>query len=189
VTLCAIYPLPPGSLDNQCTPGATDIRNTRANDVEVEFAVRVPRDVRLRLTTSSGSITSGPLRSIVSASTLTGDITISTSEYANAQTSSGDVHVAMRRPVWVGPLQLSSLSGNINLTLPDDARVDVYARTRTGTIKSDFEIGQPRPSRLSRLKPTGSLGGSAHGVIGAANRQLALSTIAGNIRIRRQSWK
>jgi beta-lactamase regulating signal transducer with metallopeptidase domain len=189
VTLCAMYPLPPGTVDNQCTPGGTGMRNTRANDVEVEFAIRVPRNVRLRLATSSGRISSGPLRSIVSASTLTGDITLTTSEYAYAQTNSGDVHVSMGRPVWAGPLQLSSLSGNISLTLPDDAHVQVSARTRTGTIESDFEIGQPRPSRLSRLKPTGSLGGSANGTIGAANRQLALSTIAGNIRIRRQSWK
>ena len=91
----------------------------------------------------------------------------------------------MGRTAWAGMLQLSSLSGNITVMLPENARVDVTAETKTGTIESDFEIGQERPSRLSRMKPTGSLGSSAHGVIGAPERQLALSTLAGNIRIRR----
>ena len=95
------------------------------------------------------------------------------------------VHVSMGRTAWGDTLRLSSMSGNIEVTLPHDARVDVAAETRTGTITSDFEIGQPRPSRLSRLKPTGSLGGRASGVIGAPERQLAISTIAGNILIRR----
>jgi DUF4097 and DUF4098 domain-containing protein YvlB len=163
------------------------MNNSRANDVEVESAIRVPRGVLVRLTSSTGRITTGPLQSVVTASSMSGDIDITTSEFASAHTNSGDVHVAMGRAVWGGILEVSSLSGNIRVTLPDDARVDVTAETKTGTIKSDFEIGQVRPSRLSRLKPMGSLGSSAHGVIGASARQLALSTIAGNILIRRQS--
>jgi hypothetical protein len=201
VTICAVYPSPPGAAANQpkvseraiaflraaqCVPGAVGMINSRVNDVEVEFAIRVPRGVLVTLTSSNGRITAGPLQSVVTATSMTGDIDVATSEWASARTNSGDVRVAMGRPAWAGLLQLSSLSGNITVTLPDDARVDVTADTKTGTIESDWEIGQARPSRLSRLKPTGSLGSSAHGVIGASERQLALSTIAGNIQIRRQ---
>lgn len=185
VTICAVYPSPPGAAPNRCVPGAPGMNNSRANHIEVEFAIRVPRGVLVRLTSSTGRITTGPLQSVVTATSMSGGIDITTSEYASARTSSGDVHVAMGRTAWADTLQLSSLSGNIRVTLPDDARVDVTAETRTGTIKSDFEIGQARPSRLSRLKPTGSLGSKAQGVIGASERQLVLSTIAGNILIRR----
>lgn len=187
VTICAVYPSPAGAAANQCVPGAVGMLNSRVNDVEVEFAIRVPRGVLVTLTSSTGRITTGPLQSVVTASSMSGDIDITTSEFASAHTNSGNVHVSMGRTAWADMLQLSSLSGNIRVTLPDDARVDVMAETKTGTIKSDFEIGQVRPSRLSRLKPTGSLGSSAHGVIGASERQLALSTLAGNIQIRRQS--
>lgn len=192
VAICAMYPPPGGSAANQCIPGAVGMLNSRANDVEVEFAIRVPRGVLVTLTSSNGRITTGrgPLQSVVTATNVTGDIDITTSDFASARSNSGDVRVAMGRTAWAGMLQLSSLSGNVSVTLPDDARVDVTAQTKTGTIKSDFEIGQIRPSRLSRMKPTGSLGSSARGVIGASGgeRQLALSTLAGNIQIRRQSW-
>jgi beta-lactamase regulating signal transducer with metallopeptidase domain len=186
VTICAVYPSPPGAAPNQCVPGAV-MNNSRANDVKVEFAIRVPRGVLATLTTLNGGITTGPLHSVVTATTATGNIDITTTEFASAHSSSGDVHVAMGRTAWADTLRLSSLSGGIRVTLPDDARVDVMAETTTGTIKSDFEIGQVRPSRLSRLKPTGSLGSSASGVLGAPDRQLVLSTIAGNIQIRRHS--
>lgn len=188
VTICTVYPAPPGAAANECVPGAIGLNNSRANNVEVEFAVRVPRGVLVRLTSSTGRITTGSLQSVVTARSMSGDIDITTSEFASARTNSGDLHVSMGRTAWEDTLELTSLSGNIRVTLPADARVDVMAETRTGTIKSDFEIGQARPSRLSRLKPTGSLGSSAHGVIGGSERQLALSTIAGNILIRRQSW-
>jgi beta-lactamase regulating signal transducer with metallopeptidase domain len=188
VTICAMYPAPPGAPANQCVPGAVGMRNVRANDVEVEFVIRVPRGVPVRLTSSTGRITTGSLESVVTAASMTGDIDVTTSEFASARTNSGDVRVTMGNAAWGGILELSSLSGNIRVTLPGDARVDVTAETQTGTIESDFEIGLVRPSRLSRLKPTGSLGSSAHGVIGASERQLGLSTRVGNIQIRRRPW-
>jgi beta-lactamase regulating signal transducer with metallopeptidase domain len=187
VTICAVYPSPPGAPPNQCTPGAAGMRNSRANDVEVEFAVRVPRGVLVTLTTANGRITTGPLQSVVTATTMSGDIDVVTTEFASAHSKSGDVRVSMGRTEWEGSLQLSSLSGNVRVTLPEDARAGVAAETKTGTIESDFEIGQSRPSRLSRLKPTGSLGSSVQGVIGASERELAISTIAGSIQIRRRA--
>jgi hypothetical protein len=187
VTICAVYPPPRGEPAHPCVPGAPGMSNARENDVEVEFAVRVPRGVLVRLATSNGRITSGRLESAVSATTLTGDIDITTSEFARAHTNSGDVRVSMGRTAWAGMLRISSLSGNVRVTIPDRARVEVTAETSTGTIESDFEIGQERPSRLSRMRPTGSLGSSAQGVIGAPERQLRLSTLAGSIQLRRRS--
>ena len=187
VTICALYPSPAGSAPGECVPGAVGMNNTRANKVEVEFAVRVPRGVHVRLTSATGRISTGKLNSVVTARSMSGNIDIATSEFASAHTASGNVHVSMGQTAWTDTLELSSLSGNIEVRLPDDARVGVMAETRTGTIESDWEIGQARPSRVSRLKPTGSLGSRATSVIGASERQLNLYTIAGNILIRRQS--
>jgi beta-lactamase regulating signal transducer with metallopeptidase domain len=187
ITICAVYPSPPNAAPNQCVPAADVMSNSRANHVTVDFAVRVPRGVHARLTSATGRIVTKPLQSVVMSRSMSGGIDVTTTEYSGARTNSGDVHVVMGRTGWAGQLHLSSLSGNIRLTLPGDARADVSAETRTGTIVSDFDIGQQRPSRLSRLKPTGSLGSSAHGVIGSADRQLSITTLAGNIRILKES--
>jgi beta-lactamase regulating signal transducer with metallopeptidase domain len=187
VTICAVYPPPAGAPANRCIPGTAGMINSRSNDVEVEFAVRVPRGVLATLTTANGRISTGPLESVVNATTMTGDIDVATSAFASAHSQSGDVRVSMGRMEWAGSLRLSSFSGNVRVTLPDDARVELTAETRTGTIESDFGIGHSPPSRLSRLKPTGSLGSSVQGVIGATERRLALSTLSGNIQIRRRA--
>jgi beta-lactamase regulating signal transducer with metallopeptidase domain len=187
ITICAMYPSARGAAPNECVPRSVGANNSRVNDVEVEFAIRVPRGVDVTLTSVNGRISAGPLESVVTATNITGDIDVATSEFASARTNSGHVRVTIGRTAWSGMTRLSSLSGNIAVTLPEDARVEITAETKTGTIDSDFEIGQVRPSRLSRLKLTGSLGSRARGAIGAAERQLVLSTIAGNIQIRRRS--
>jgi hypothetical protein len=188
ITICAMYPASPGATPNQCTPGAVGmLRNSRDNDVEIEFAIRVPRGVLVRMTTLNGRITTGPLQSVVTATTMAGNIDVTTSEFASASSNSGNVRVSMERAVWTDTLQLSSLSGNINVTLPADARTGVTAGTTTGAIDSDFEIGQVRSSALSRLRPRGSLGSNAQGIIGAPDRQLVVSTRAGNIQMRKRA--
>src|SRR5262245_26060509 len=45
VTICAVYPAPPGSDPNQCEPGGRGRSNNRNNDTVVHFTVRVPPGV------------------------------------------------------------------------------------------------------------------------------------------------
>lgn len=165
-TVCVLYPTPAAHPANKCQPGARGQFNTRANDVEVEFAVSVPRGVGLFASSATGDITTNLLSGPVSA-----------------YSSSGSISVAMAATDWVGVRELESKSGNVKVSLPRSADLNVAAETRTGTIKSDFAIGQRRESFLSRLRLRGSLGTSARGVIGRGGRELVLSTIAGNIAI------
>jgi len=186
VTICATYPTPDSVPPNTCTPGATGQYNTRANDVEIEFVLHVPPGVNVVASTATGTISTGLLQGAVQAYSASGDIDIATTQFAAAQSRSGNIRVSMGRTAWDGTLEVTSQAGNIALDLPPAANTDVDAQTTTGTIKSDFEIGQARPSLWSRLKPVGSLGSSAHGVIGEGGRRLELSTVSGNIRLRRR---
>src|SRR5207247_3517150 len=45
VTICAVYPDVPGREPNRCEPGSGGHSNTRNNDVNVDFTVRVPTGV------------------------------------------------------------------------------------------------------------------------------------------------
>lgn len=166
-TVCVLYPTPAFHPVNKCEPGARGQYNTRANDVEVEFAVSVPRGVGLVASSATGNITTNLLSGPVSA-----------------YSSSGNINVAMAATDWSGVRELESKSGNVKVSLPRNADVNVSAETRTGSIKSDFAIGQRTESLLARWKLRGSLGSSARGVIGRGGRELRLSTIAGNIAIK-----
>jgi DUF4097 and DUF4098 domain-containing protein YvlB len=169
VTICALYPTPAGTPANRCVPGSAGQFNTRANDVEVEFIVSVPTGVGLVASSATGNVTTGALRGPVTA-----------------RSSSGGINVTMAVADWSGSLELESKSGDVKVTLPRNADVVISAATRTGSIKSAFDIGAERHSFLSRLKPRGSLGSSARGVVGRGGRELVLSTIAGNISIKSQ---
>jgi beta-lactamase regulating signal transducer with metallopeptidase domain len=165
-TICVVYPTPASAAPNRCTPGGRGQFNTPANDVEVEFAVHVPRGVGFAAASATGHITSGMLHGPVSA-------------YSN----SGNIKVAIAAADWSGARTLQSLSGDVQISIPRQSDIAVAAETRTGTIRSDFPIGQRQDSWWSRLKLRGSLGSSARGVVGRGGRELLLSTIAGNITI------
>jgi beta-lactamase regulating signal transducer with metallopeptidase domain len=167
VTICALYPTPATVSANRCVPGRTGQFNTKSNDVEVEFLVSVPESVGLIASSATGNVTS---------EVLSGPIT--------AHSSSGKIDVAMSVAAWTGKLELESKSGDVKVTLPRNANVEIAAETRTGTIKSDFAIGAAHQSFFSRLKLRGSLGTNARGVVGQGGRALNLSTIAGNISIK-----
>ena len=166
-TVCVLYPTPASNPANKCEPGARGQFNTKANDVEVEFAVSVPKGIGLIASSSTGDITSDRLHGPISA-----------------YSSAGNIDVAMAATDWAGTRDLESKSGNIEVSLPRNANVEVYAETRTGSVKSDFAIGQRRESFFARWRLHGSLGSSARGVIGRGGRQLNLSTIAGNIAVK-----
>lgn len=185
VTICAVYPVPASASPNTCRPGATGQLNTRANDVEIEFVVRVPDSVGLVASSATGDITTGLLHSPVTATSASGDIDIATTSYAAADAGAGNVRVSMGRTDWNGALALASKAGNIRVTLPAAASAEVTASTRTGSIHSDFDLGQAR-SRWSRLKLHGSLGMSVKSAIGSGGRSLDISTIAGNIVVERK---
>src|SRR5207253_9443183 len=56
VTICAVYPTPRNSdRENECRPGENGHMNTRNNDTEVDFEVRVPRGVKFYGRTVNGT--------------------------------------------------------------------------------------------------------------------------------------
>ena len=168
VTICALYPVPAGRDLNVCRPGARGPSlNTKANDVEIDFLVRVPRGVGF------------------AAHNLVGDVNVVTTSWASATSAAGDVTVRMAGR-WPDMLRISSLSGDVRVVLPDSVRADVQATTRTGRVRSDF-AGLPVPPQRfwSRLELRGSLGRQVAGRLGGGGPLLVLSSTAGDITIQR----
>lgn len=150
-----------------CVPGRRAGVNTPANDVAVEFVVHVLPGVGLIASSSTGQVTTEELRGPVSA-----------------YSSSGDIDLILAAADWSGSREVESKSGDITISLPSLSDIELSATTGTGSIRSDFALGQRHDSLPDRLRIRGSLGSTVRGVIGRGGRTLRLFTIAGNITIK-----
>jgi putative adhesin len=176
VTICAVYPSA-GRRPNECKPDEGDHMNTHDNDVSVAFTVHVPAGVRFVGRTVNGGVEAAKLAGDVQAFTVNGSIHISTSGSAEARTVNGSIVAAMGRATWSDEVEFRTVNGGITLDLPSSLSAVVRAETVNGDIVTDFPLTVT--GRLGPRRVTGTIGGGG--------RQLALSTVNGNIRLRKTS--
>ncbi len=174
VTICSIYPGRFWSR-NDCDPDSGHMSSNK-NKTEVTFTVRVPAGVRFVGETMNGRIGADNLRSDVELMTMNGAIEVWTTGWASASTMNGKVSARIGSADWSGELELESMNGAIEVILPADANADVNASTMNGSVESDWV-----------LEKSGWLRNKANGTIGSGGRSISLSTMNGDIRLRRAS--
>jgi DUF4097 and DUF4098 domain-containing protein YvlB len=176
VTICAVYPTPARARhENTCEPGDHWSSSTENNDVVVDFEVQVPAGVEFNGRTVNGEMSAEGLKADVTASTVNGSVRVTTTGLAEASTVNGSVYAEMGRANWSDVLEFSTVNGGITLILPGKLDTEVRATTVNGEIESDFPLtitGKFGPRRL-------------RGTIGAGGRSLSLSTVNGEIRLRK----
>ena len=186
ITVCALYPVPAGQQPNRCAPGGAGRElNTKANDVEIEFLVRLPAGVGFTGHSATGDVTTGLLSGPISAHSSSGDIKVATTSYAGASSASGNVNVTMGETSWSDTLSIGTLSGNLTVRLPPAASTEVDASSRVGKVRSDFPLAGETLGFWRRFALRGSLGEHARGTIGRGGRFLELTSTAGSIAIKR----
>lgn len=175
VTICAIYPTPRGKRPNECQPGARGSSSNENNDVTVDFEVRVPRGLLFTGRSVNGSVRATDMTADVKASTVNGNVRVRTSGLAQASTVNGSITVRMGSARWTDDLRFSTVNGAIALELPEELNADVRASTVNGSLSSDWPMtvsGKWGPRRMN-------------GKIGNGGRSLSLSTVNGDIELRR----
>ncbi len=174
VTICAVYPRGEPGEPNECQPGGGN-SHTHNNDVRVDFTVRVPSGVRLVARTVDGDVDAASLHGEVEATSVLGNIRISTAGYARAKTVTGSITASLGNANWPGQIEFETITGEISLKLPADLNTEVHAESTTGNISTDFP-----------LTVQGSLTRKAmNGIIGSGGRKLLLKTISGPIKLMR----
>ena len=178
VTICAVYPTPRRARrENVCEPGDHWSSSTENNDVTVDFEVQVPTGVEFTGRTVNGEMRAEGLKADVSASTVNGSVRVSTTGIAEASTVNGSVYVEMGRADWTGELDFSTVNGGLTLTLPAQLNTEVHASTVNGEIHTDYPLtisGRFGPRRV-------------RGTIGTGGRTLSLSTVNGEIRLKKST--
>lgn len=175
VTICAVYPSERRSEENECRAGGKGRNNTRNNDVQVTWTVKVPRGVRLAARTVNGSVVARGLAAEAEVHSVNGDLTVETTAWASASTVNGWITARMGRTSWQGESELTTVNGAITVELPSDASMDVDASTVNGSMSTDFPLtvrGRWGPRRMS-------------GTIGSGGRSLSLSTVNGSMELKK----
>jgi DUF4097 and DUF4098 domain-containing protein YvlB len=172
ITVCALYPSSDSARPNECLPGNKGRMNSKNNDVNVEFVVKVPAGVRVAAHTVNGAIEASGLSADVDAETVNGSVTVQTSGVARAQTVNGSVQATMGRADWSSDLEIKTVNGSIRVTLPRAASTTVDAETVNGSIVTAFPVTDGTVTKR-RLK----------GTIGEGGRAMSLETVNGSIHI------
>ncbi len=175
VTICAVYPDVPGQPPNACQPGAAGNMSVRPGGqgrVSVEFTIQVPEGVVVIGKTFTGDIEGTGLRSDAFLSTFSGDVQVSTTRLATANTFSGSIVASIGLSDWGRDLEFTSIAGDVRVTVPALTNAWVEAKAQSGQVSSDFPLPLVAPGRRE-------------GPIGAGGPTLTLSTMHGDISLTR----
>ena len=174
VTICAVYPSR-GDRENECAAGGKGRNDTRNNDTYVNWTIRVPEGVRFAGRTVNGEVTARGLTAPAEAHSVNGSVTLETTSWGEATTVNGSIDARLGRASWNGDLEFSTVNGSITIDLPDSPDLEVDASTVNGSMNTDFPLtirGRWGPRRMS-------------GTIGQGGRSLSLSSVNGNMSLRR----
>jgi DUF4097 and DUF4098 domain-containing protein YvlB len=176
ITICAVYPTPPRARrENVCEPGDSWHSSTEDNDVKVDFQVQVPAGVEFNGQTVNGEMSAEGLGADVKASTVNGSVRVTTTGLAEASTVNGSVYVQMGCANWTNELEFSTVNGDITIIFPAKLDTEIRASSVNGDMESDFPMtvtGRFGPRRW-------------RGTIGQGGRSLSLSTVNGEIRLKK----
>ncbi len=180
ITICAVY-FPRVRGDDTCDNDGWDRdRHDRWDDdidVDVDFVVQVPRGVEFHGAMVTGDVDVVDLDSDVEASSVTGDVTVSTTGHVRASSVSGSLDLQMesleRRN------SFSTVSGDITLRLPAGTDADIEFESLSGDLDSDFDLD------LTGSQRGRWMGSNIEATIGDGGPLLRLKTVSGSARLRR----
>jgi hypothetical protein len=167
--VCAFYP---GMSDDCRSFHSHGDRNTRAR---VDFNVKVPRNVRFVGGTVNGQVEATGLGSRAKVSSVNGSVRVETAEWAEATTVNGSVFARFGRADWPGSLHLTTVNGRIELEVAGDLNAEVSTSSVNGSVQTDFPITVA--GRMRR--------GNLHGTIGKGGRELELTTVNGDMELKK----
>jgi hypothetical protein len=169
VTICAVYP------GGSCTGDGSSHSHgdIKAN---VEFSVRVPRNVLFTAYNVNGHVKAQDMGRPVKVKTVNGGIDVTSSSWVSASSVNGSVKVAMGSADWDGKLKIASVNGSVTVDMPVDTNAEVHFRSVNGNLDSDFPLAVSGMAFGPK---------NLHGTIGNGGRELDVSTVNGSLHIRK----
>jgi hypothetical protein len=175
VTICALW-----GARSRCDDDGAHIESRDDDDWRrrgrVDFEVRLPGRLKLSANSVSGDVEVNGAGDEVRGRSVSGNVRLERlrSPGVTATSVSGDVDVDIEALTGPGDLRFTSVSGNVSLRLPRSLDADLSMRTVSGELDSDFQLALE--GRMSRR--------SLSGRIGRGGRELKVTTVSGDVRLR-----
>lgn len=170
------------------TPDASGLKIEKATRQPVKYTVKLPRQVAVKFVETNWMGGSG-----LSVANMDGDLEIKTNN-ANitlsnitgpvvANTTSGEITATFSTLAQGKPTAISSISGEVDITLPATAKANLQLRSINGEMYTDFDLGvKNSKDGMSRVGGMSNVDGSING----GGVEMSLNTISSNIYIRKQ---
>jgi DUF4097 and DUF4098 domain-containing protein YvlB len=167
------------------------------SDRPIDLTIQVPLKASLSLgCMSDGGIVVEKVEGEIEASNQNGPVTLTNvAGVVVADSRNGTLLVQLSKVTPDKPMSFSTMTGDIDVTLPVDIKAKVKLETQNGLIKSDFALDrEPRqPSVEDNRKGGGKYrvvfdnGVVGTGTINGGGAEISFKTVNGNIHIRKQS--
>lgn len=151
-------------------------------EASIRFEVQVPRSIKYdfdRVSSVSGNVEVSQVSGRIHATSVSGQVRVhDVSGSVSAKSVSGNVEVEIRRLDGASDdMKFSSVSGNVDVSMPAEIDADVDMSSLSGGIKTDFPIEVTKERYGPRT--------NARGKLGNGSRRLQMSSVSGSLSLRR----
>ncbi len=148
--------------------------------LEVQFRLTVPRTAFLdEIETVNGSVTVSNFTNYTKISAVNGSVKATNLRgTAKLSTVNGETIADFEQLRSTDKINLSTVNGTVNLTVPSDINATVKADTVNGSIKNDFGL----PVRKGKY-----VGKDLYGKIGSGETEIKLNSVNGGLAIMRKA--
>jgi Toastrack DUF4097 len=159
-----------------------------------DLAIKVPAGSSVKLqTTNMGEIRVENVTGEVEVENTNGPITLqNVSGTVVASTTNGDIEAVLARVAPDKPMSFATFNGDVDVTLPPDAKASLRLKSQEGDVYSDFDLAlKAAPVKTEESgKSSGrfrvSIERAAMGTINGGGSEMKLETFNGNIYIRKK---
>ena len=168
--------------------------NIEANSINqpIDLTIKVPQQFNLRIgTVNHGEISVDNVSGELEVNNVNGAIELTNvSGSAVANTVNGVVKASFKSVNADTPMAFSTLNGNVDVTFPANAKLNVKLKSDRGDMYSDFDIDVDKTqSKVNRTNQNGmyrvSIDDWVQGKINGGGREIMMKNMNGNIYIRK----
>lgn len=146
-------------------------------EVEMRYEVQAPAGVKLEVESVNGGVTLRGIDTPAAVETVNGAIDFDGVGAHRLETVNGRITGRFTSSNWSGNLDLQTVNGSIDLSLPGDFGAEIAGETVNGSI----DFGEFPVTMKGKWGPK-----TFSGTIGNGGRRISIETVNGSVRLRRR---